>query len=137
MRSSNRRFSILGVLMLAGVVTLSGCATRGYVDQQIAPVQSRVAELESTTEEHAERIDAVDNRAQQGIAGANTAAQSAQGAADAADAADEAPRATMMAFPRVETVRRNSPCSHSWSYTSAADSSPTTATQQSGYIVLA
>ena len=73
--------------MLAGVVTLSGCATRGYVDQQIAPVQARVAELESTTEEHAERIDAVDNRAQQGIAGANTAAQAAQTAADAADAA--------------------------------------------------
>jgi OOP family OmpA-OmpF porin len=87
MRSSNRRFSVFGVFMLAGVVTLSGCATRGYVDQQIAPVQARVAELESTTEEHAERIDAVDNRAQQGIAGANTAAQAAQTAADAADAA--------------------------------------------------
>lgn len=87
MRSSNRRFSILGIFMLAGVVTLSGCATRGYVDQQIAPVQARVAELESTTEEHAERIDAVDNRAQQGIAGANDAAQAAQASADAADAA--------------------------------------------------
>jgi OOP family OmpA-OmpF porin len=87
MRSSNRRFSVFGIFILAGVVTLSGCATRGYVDQQIAPVQARVAELESTTEEHAERIDAVDNRAQQGIAGANTAAQAAQAAADAADAA--------------------------------------------------
>ena len=73
--------------MLAGVVTLSGCASKGYVNRQIAPVQARVAELESTTEEHSERIDAVDNRAQQGIAGANTAAQAAQRAADAADAA--------------------------------------------------
>ena len=73
--------------MLVGVVTLSGCATRGYVDQQIAPVEARVDELESTTDEHAERIDAVDNRAQQGIAGANNAANSAQQAADAADAA--------------------------------------------------
>ena len=90
MRSSNRRLSILGIFMLAGVVTLSGCATRGYVDQQIAPVQARVAELESTTEEHSERIDAVDNRAQQGIAGANNAAQAAQAAQTSADAADAA-----------------------------------------------
>ena len=87
MRSSNRQFSTLGIFMLGGVVTLSGCATRGYVDRQIAPVEARVAELESTTEENAERIDAVDNRAQQGIAGANNAAEAAQQSADGADAA--------------------------------------------------
>jgi outer membrane protein OmpA-like peptidoglycan-associated protein len=45
--------------------------------------------LESTTEEHAERIDAVDNRAQQSIAGANDAAQAAQASADAADDAQQ------------------------------------------------
>ena len=73
--------------MLVGLVTLSGCASRGYVDQAIAPVEARVAELESTTEEHAERIDAVDNRAQQGIAGANNAAQAAQQSAENADSA--------------------------------------------------
>ncbi len=87
MCSSNRQFSFLAIFALVGVVTLSGCASRGYVRDQIAPVEGRVTELESTTEEQAERIDAVDNRAQQGIAGANDAAQTAQQSADAADAA--------------------------------------------------
>ena len=73
--------------MLVGVMTLSGCATKNYVREQIAPVTARVADLESTTDENAERIDAVDTRAQEGIAGANTAAGGAQRSADAADAA--------------------------------------------------
>ena len=71
-----RRFSVMAVLILVGAVTLSGCATKGFVEEQLAPVEARVAELESTTEEHAERIDAVDQRAQQGITDARNAAQS-------------------------------------------------------------
>jgi OOP family OmpA-OmpF porin len=90
MQRSSRRFPFLGMFMLIGVVTLSGCASRGYVRGQVAPVADRVASLESTAEEHSERIDAVDNRAQQGIAQANNAASTAQQAADAADAAASA-----------------------------------------------
>jgi hypothetical protein len=71
MPSSKRRFSILGILSLVGAMTLSGCATKSFVLEEIAPVEARVAELESTTEEHAERIDAVDRRAQDGISTAN------------------------------------------------------------------
>lgn len=68
-------------------MTLSGCASRGFVRREVAPVSDRVGTLESTAEEHSERIDAVDNRAQQGIASANSAAQAAQQAADQADTA--------------------------------------------------
>ena len=74
----------LDSLMLVGVVTLSGCATQGFVRQELAPIEARVSELESTSEEHAERIDAVDGRAQQGINQANNAAQAAQQDADQA-----------------------------------------------------
>ena len=88
MPSSNRRFSILGVLILVGGMTLSGCATKNFVLEEIAPVEARVAELESTTEEHAERIDAVDRRAQDGISTANSAAAAADSKAD--DASEEA-----------------------------------------------
>ena len=88
MPSSNRRFSILGVLILVGGVTLSGCATKNFVLEEIAPIEARVAELESTTEEHAERIDAVDRRAQDGISTANSAAAAADSKAD--DASEEA-----------------------------------------------
>ncbi len=70
-----RRFSLMAVLILVGAVTLSGCATKGFVEEQIAPIEARVSELESTTEEHAERIDAVDQRAQQGITDARNTAQ--------------------------------------------------------------
>ena len=85
-----RRFSLMAVLILVGAVTLSGCATKGFVEEQIAPLESRVSELESTTEEHAERIDAVDQRAQQGITDARNAAQSADQAAGQADQANAA-----------------------------------------------
>ena len=88
MPSSNRRFSILGVLILVGGVALSGCATKDFVLAEIAPVEARVADLESTTEEHAERIDAVDRRAQDGISTANSAAAAADSKAD--DASEEA-----------------------------------------------
>lgn len=92
MSSSNRRFPILGVLILIGAVTLTGCATKSFVLEEIAPLQARVSELESTDSEHAERIDAVDRRAQEGISGANSAAAAADtnadGAGEAAGAAD-------------------------------------------------
>lgn len=92
MRSSNRRLSILGILILVGAVTLSGCATKNFVLEELAPIETRVAELESTDQEHAERIDGVDRRAQDGIGQANNAAAAADtkavGAGEDAAAAD-------------------------------------------------
>jgi OOP family OmpA-OmpF porin len=84
MFSSDRRLSLLGVVLLVGAVALSGCATKGFVRETVSPVETRVADLEASTDELGEQIDAVDQRAQQGIQQANNAAASAQTAADAA-----------------------------------------------------
>jgi outer membrane protein OmpA-like peptidoglycan-associated protein len=102
MPSSKRRFSILGILSLVGAMTLSGCATKSFVLEEIAPVEARVAELESTTEEHAERIDAVDRRAQDGISTANSAAEAADSKAD--DASEEAATADRKAESAQESA---------------------------------
>jgi outer membrane protein OmpA-like peptidoglycan-associated protein len=72
------------VVMMAGVMVLSGCATKGFVREIVSPVETRVTDLDGTTDELGEQIDAVDQRAQQGIQQASSAAQSAQSSADAA-----------------------------------------------------
>jgi outer membrane protein OmpA-like peptidoglycan-associated protein len=84
MFSSERRFSFLMVLMIVSVVSVSGCATKGFVQESVSPVEVRVSDLESSSDELGEQIDAVDERSQQGIQQATTAAQSAQTAANAA-----------------------------------------------------
>ena len=84
MLSSDRRFSLVTVFMMAGVVALSGCATKGFVQETVTPVEGRVADLETTADELGEQIDAVDQRSQQGIQQASTAAQAAQAAANTA-----------------------------------------------------
>ena len=42
MVSSVNRFSVLGIVVLAGIVTLSGCATHKYVRQQIGTVTPQI-----------------------------------------------------------------------------------------------
>jgi outer membrane protein OmpA-like peptidoglycan-associated protein len=79
----------LGVFILIGAVSLSGCATKNFVLEEIAPIEARVSELESTDTEHAERIDAVDQRAQEGISQANTANTAAAAADSKAESAGE------------------------------------------------
>jgi len=85
MDSLVRRFTVFGVFMLAGVLALSGCATKKYVRQQVGALEPKIAEVSTATKENAERIDAVDRRAQQGIQTATQAAQTAQTAAQTAD----------------------------------------------------
>ena len=88
-----RRFSVFAVLVLFGAVALSGCATRGFVRIQVDEFEPRVAEVEGSSRENAERIDAVDQRAQNGINQANGAAATAdQKAVAAGDSATEADR---------------------------------------------
>ncbi|HYR43554.1 MAG TPA: OmpA family protein [Terriglobia bacterium] len=81
--------------MLTGIAVLSGCATKKYVREQLQTVQPTIQEAQNTSRENAERIDAVDRRAQQGITAAQAAdqkagqaQQSAQTAQDAAQSAD-------------------------------------------------
>jgi OOP family OmpA-OmpF porin len=115
MVSVSRRFSVFSVVMLSGLLILSGCATKKYVRQQIQTVQPGIQEAQNAGKENAERIDAVDKRAQQGISAAQAAdqkasqaeqdAQTAQNSAQAADGkADTANQGVQQANNRIGTL---------------------------------
>lgn len=91
MVSPNRRFA--GVAFLAGMMVLSGCATRKYVRLQTQSLEPAIQEASNAAKENAERIDAVDRRAQQGITAAGAADQRAGAAQKSADAANAAAQA--------------------------------------------
>jgi outer membrane protein OmpA-like peptidoglycan-associated protein len=93
MDSPIRRFSVGGVIILAGIVVLSGCASRKYVRLQTQGLEPAIQEANNAAKENAERIDAVDRRAQQGITAAGAADQRAAAAQKAADAASQAAQA--------------------------------------------
>ncbi len=101
--------------MLAGIMFLSGCATKKYVREQIQTLQPAIQETQNAAKENAERIDAVDKRAQQGITDAQAAdqkatqagqaAQTAQNAAQAADRkADTANQGVQQSNNRINTL---------------------------------
>jgi OmpA-OmpF porin, OOP family len=88
-----RRFSAPSLVILAGVLVLSGCATRKYVRLQTQALEPAIQEAQNGVKENAERIDAVDKRAQQGIANAATADKKADTAQQAANTAQQAAQA--------------------------------------------
>jgi OOP family OmpA-OmpF porin len=115
MVSPIRRFSGIGIAALAGLMVLSGCASRKYVRLQTQTLEPAIQEAQNGVKENAERIDAVDRRAQQGVTAAQaadtkagqaqTAAQSAQTAAQAADRkADTANQGVQQANNRISTL---------------------------------
>jgi len=115
MVSPIRRNSVIGVVVLSGIMVLSGCASRKYVRLQTQALEPAIQEAQNGVKENAERIDAVDRRAQQGITAAGaadtkaTAAQqaaaTAQTAAQAADRkADTANQGVQQANNRINTV---------------------------------
>jgi OmpA-OmpF porin, OOP family len=108
-------FRRVGPVALAGMLVLSGCATRKYVRTQTQALEPSIQEAQNGVKENAERIDAVDRRAQQGIAAAatadqkavaaQTAANTAQTAAQAADRkADTANQGVQQAGTRINTL---------------------------------
>jgi len=112
---TNRKFAVAGILMLAGIVMISGCASRKYVRLQTQALEPAIQEAQNAAKENAERIDAVDRRAQQGITAAGaadqkattaqTAANTAQQAAQAADRkADTANQGVQTANNRINTL---------------------------------
>lgn len=87
--------------VLAGALTVSGCATKKYVRQQVSPVTDRVTTVENTTKQHGSTISEIENnlsrtdeRAQEANKNALAAGQSAdkanQAATSAGQRADEA-----------------------------------------------
>ena len=79
MFSRNRRILGIGVIAL-GIIAASGCASRKYVRSQTQALQPAIQEAGNAARENAERIDAVDKRAQQGITAATGAAEKAAAA---------------------------------------------------------
>jgi len=71
------------------MVTLSGCATRKFVRQEVSTasgkLETSIKETNTKVTETGERVDAVDRRAQQGIQAADQKATQAGTAAAAAD----------------------------------------------------
>src|SRR5215472_10506781 len=115
MVSPIRRLSVVRIAILASFVALSGCATRKYVRLQTATLEPSIQEAQNGVKENAERIDAVDRRAQQGVTAAGaadakatqaqTAAQNAANAAQAADRkADTANQGVQQANNRISTI---------------------------------
>src|SRR5262245_53881591 len=96
----SNRFSVLGIVVLLGILTLSGCATHKYVKQQIGTITPQIEQANTQIKENAERIDAVDRRATQGIQGAQTAATNAQQAADRANGAAQTANTAAQAAQR-------------------------------------
>ena len=115
MVSVSRSLSVFSIFMLSGMLFLTGCATKKYVREQIQTLQPSIQEAQNAVKENAERIDAVDKRAQQGISNAQAAdqkatqagqaAQTAQNAAQAADRkADTANQGVQQANNRLSTL---------------------------------
>ncbi|HCB75623.1 MAG TPA: hypothetical protein DEP91_05540, partial [Sphingomonas bacterium] len=57
---------LLAIAVLAGAVSVSGCATKKYVREQIAPVSERVATIET-------QLQQTDGTAKQALAEAQAA----------------------------------------------------------------
>jgi len=93
MQSLNRRWSVLGIVILAGMMVMSGCASRKYVRNQVSTLEPAIQEASNAAKENAERIDAVDRRAQQGVTAAGAADTKATQAQQAAQAANTAAQA--------------------------------------------
>lgn len=83
-----RRFIVFAALVVAGMLATTGCATKKYVRQQVGSLEPKIAEVSTANKENAERIDAVDGRARQGISAAAAADSKATQAGQAAAAAD-------------------------------------------------
>src|SRR5215468_1694537 len=108
MVSAIRRTSVVGIGILAGMMVLSGCASRKYVRLQTQALEPAIQEAQNAAKENAERIDAVDRRAQQGITAAGAADQKATAAqtaaTNAANAAQAADRKADTANQGVQTA---------------------------------
>jgi outer membrane protein OmpA-like peptidoglycan-associated protein len=109
-----RGFSV-GILLTLAVVVFSGCATRKYVRSEIANIEPQIAEVRDVQARQAERVDAVDRRAEQAITAASLAGMAAdmanekaieavRRAADADRHANAAQQDAQRALNRIDTV---------------------------------
>jgi outer membrane protein OmpA-like peptidoglycan-associated protein len=95
--------TLSSALVLSSAVM--GCSSKNYVRSQTAPLIQQTNDLDSKTAQDHRNILDTDERAQKGIAGAQTAANSAdQHAMAAGQSADEANKSAQDAYNRVDTL---------------------------------
>ena len=94
------------LLFSAGILTAAtGCASKNYVRSQTTPLIQQTNELDTQTAADHRAIVDTDERAQKGIAGAQSAADAAGQHADAAgEAANAAGQNAQEAYNRVDTL---------------------------------
>jgi outer membrane protein OmpA-like peptidoglycan-associated protein len=90
MQISKKRLSVFVVSVAAVAILSMGCATKGFVKKQVAAVDTKVNQVSTTVAENAEKLDATDSRARQGLAEAGAARGAANAAQASADKAHEA-----------------------------------------------
>ena len=99
------RTAFFVVAVLIEALGMTGCASKNYVRSQTAPLISQTNDLDAKTAADHRAIGDTDARAQQGIAGAQSAANTAGQHADAAgQAANSAGLNAQEAFNRVDTL---------------------------------
>ena len=79
----------VATLAASSLVANIGCATKKYVQTQIAPINNKIGELDEISSKNSRDIKDVDGKAQQGIAAAGAADQKAVSAGDSADQANQ------------------------------------------------
>lgn len=96
---------VLTCALLLTLILMVGCATKKYVNQQVVPIIDKVNALDQLTAENTHDIAAVNERAQQGTAAADSrAAEVDEKATVSARAADEANQRASGAAARTESV---------------------------------
>ena len=99
------RTAFFVVAVLIEALGISGCASKNYVRSQTTPLVNQTNDLDAKTAADHRAIGDTDARAQQGIAGAQSAADTAGQHADAAGrAASAAGQNAQEAYNRVDTL---------------------------------
>jgi OmpA-OmpF porin, OOP family len=98
MHTASRRFMILGVFVISGMLLIYGCASKKYARTQAETVDTKlsanISKVETQARENAEKIDAVDSKATKGIADVKTAAAAADTKAGQAQTAANSAQTT-------------------------------------------
>jgi murein lipoprotein len=95
---------ILAIALIAGGASLSGCATKKYVREQIEVVNTRVSAVDARVTDAISRADAANAAAQSAASSAQSANSAAQSAA--ADARNANQRLDQLT-PRVDALEQN------------------------------
>jgi OmpA-OmpF porin, OOP family len=83
------RATLLTLLVIIGLISTVGCATKGYVRNQVTPINNKIDELNDITAKNTQGIKDADSKAEQGITAANAADQKAGDAASSANQANQ------------------------------------------------